>query len=129
MADVTAYLAANGITPHDADDAIIWACRAAMVDLLRASIHDPQPPSENQLVEWVNQQGRVLGISPERIVAYEAHMIEAGEVYILQEFTMSVALYDLFHLPRGDEQGTSEAPPAGTGETEEGEVLDWPVPM
>ncbi|KAI6168511.1 hypothetical protein EDD17DRAFT_1821633 [Pisolithus thermaeus] len=30
MADVTAYLAANGITPHDANNATIWAHRAVM---------------------------------------------------------------------------------------------------
>ncbi|KAI6165150.1 hypothetical protein EDD17DRAFT_1506017 [Pisolithus thermaeus] len=89
----------------------------AVVDLLRASIHNPQPPSKNWSVKWVNQQAQVLGISPERIMAYEAHTIETGEVYILQEFAI------------GDEQGMGGAPPAGTGETEEGEMSDWPAPM
>ncbi|KAI6140213.1 hypothetical protein EDD17DRAFT_1516407 [Pisolithus thermaeus] len=134
MADVAAYLAANGITPHTADNAITWAHRAdpnvqAVVDLLRVAIHNPHPPSENWLVEWVNQQAQALGISPERIAAYEAHTFEAGEVYILQEFAVTVALYDLPHLPRGDDQGMSGDSPAGTWEAEEGELLDRPAPM
>ncbi|KAI6148186.1 hypothetical protein EDD17DRAFT_1514327 [Pisolithus thermaeus] len=149
MADVAAYLAANGITPHTANDAIIWAHRVgneyitcvvsnggdqdpnvqAMIDLLKAAIHNPHPLSENQSVKWVNQQAQALGISPERIVAYEACTFEAGEVYILQEFAVTAALYDLPHLPRGDDQGMSGDPPAGTGEAEEGELPDWPAPM
>ncbi|KAI6161600.1 hypothetical protein EDD17DRAFT_1759033 [Pisolithus thermaeus] len=128
MADVAAYLAANGVTPHTADDAIAWAHRA-MIDLLRVAIHDPHPLSENWLVKWVNQQAQALGISPERIAAYEAHMFEAGEVYILQEFAVTVALYDLPHLPRGDDQGMSGDSPAGTWEAEEGELPDRPAPM
>ncbi|KAI6167908.1 hypothetical protein EDD17DRAFT_1750472 [Pisolithus thermaeus] len=101
----------------------------AAIDLLRAAIHDPHLPSENQSVKRVNQQAQALGISPERIAAYEAHMFEAGEVYILQEFAVTVALYDLPHLPRGDDQGMSGDSPAGTWEAEEGELLDRPAPM
>ncbi|KAI6117310.1 hypothetical protein EV401DRAFT_1888999 [Pisolithus croceorrhizus] len=107
MADVAAYLAANGVTPHIADDAIVWACRAG-----------------NEYITHV-----ALGISPERIAAYEAHTFAAGEVYILQEFAVTAALYDLPHLPRGDDQGMSGDPPAGTGEAEEGELPDWPALM
>ncbi|KAI6158860.1 hypothetical protein EDD17DRAFT_1511799 [Pisolithus thermaeus] len=149
MADVAAYLAANGVTPHTANNAITWACRAgneyitcvvsnggdrdpnvwAAIDLLRAAIHNPHPPSENQSVEWVNQQAQALGISPERIAANEACMFEAGEVYILQEFAVTAALYDLPHLPRGDDQGMSGDSPAGTWEAEEGELPDGPAPM
>ncbi|KAI6142542.1 hypothetical protein EDD17DRAFT_1515718 [Pisolithus thermaeus] len=149
MADVAAYLAANGVTPHTTDNAITWAHRVgneyithvvsnggdqdpnvwAMIDLLRAAIHDPHLLSENRSVEWVNQQAQALGISPERIAAYEAHTFEAGEVYILQEFAVTAALYDLPHLPRGDDQGMSGDSPAGTWEAEEGELPDGPAPM
>ncbi|KAI6160478.1 hypothetical protein EDD17DRAFT_1510286 [Pisolithus thermaeus] len=149
MADVAAYLAANGVMPHTADDTIAWAHRAgneyithvvsnggdrdpnvrATIDLLRVAIHNPHLPSENWSVEWVNQQAQALGISPERIAAYEAHTFEAGEVYILQEFAVTVALYDLPHLPRGDDQGTTGDSPAGAWEAEEGELLDGPAPM
>ncbi|KAI6130054.1 hypothetical protein EDD17DRAFT_1510442 [Pisolithus thermaeus] len=80
-------------------------------------------------VEWVNQQAQALGISPERIAAYEACTFEAGEVYILQEFAVTVALYDLPHLPRGDDQGMSGDSPGGAWEAEEGELPDGPAPM
>ncbi|KAI6160858.1 hypothetical protein EDD17DRAFT_1509730 [Pisolithus thermaeus] len=136
-ADVAAYLAANGVTSHTAKDTIILAHRAgneyiACIDaiaLLKVGIHNPHPQSENWLGKWINQQAQVLGISPERISAYEAHMFEAGEVYILQEFAIAAALYDLPHLPRGDDQGMSGDHPAGTGETEKGELPHWPAPM
>ncbi|KAI6162347.1 hypothetical protein EDD17DRAFT_1508281 [Pisolithus thermaeus] len=134
MANVTAYLAANGITPHIADDAIVWAHRAdpnvwATINLLRVAIHDPHLLRENWSIEWVNQQAQALGISPERIAAYGACMFEMGEVYILQEFALVTALYDLPHLPSGDDQGTGGDPPALSGETEEGELPLWPALM
>ncbi|KAI6156455.1 hypothetical protein EDD17DRAFT_1512431 [Pisolithus thermaeus] len=86
-------------------DPNVWA----VIDLLRAAIHDPHPLSENWLVKWVNQQAQALGISPERIVAYEAHTFEAGEGI--------------------SDQGTSGDSPAGTWEAEEGELPDRPAPM
>ncbi|KAI6160670.1 hypothetical protein EDD17DRAFT_1510192 [Pisolithus thermaeus] len=99
----------NGITPHTADDTIAWAHRVGN--------------------EYITHVAQALGISPERIAAYEAHTFEAGDVYILQEFAVTAALYDLPHLPRGDDQGMSGDPPAGTGEAEEGELPDWPALM
>ncbi|KAI6158795.1 hypothetical protein EDD17DRAFT_1511823 [Pisolithus thermaeus] len=130
MVDVAAYLAANGIMPHITDNGIVWAHRAGNEYIACiVAIHDPHLLSENQSVEWVDQQAQVLGISPERIAAYEAHTFEMEEVYILQEFALAVALYNPPHLPRGDGQGMSGDPPAGTGETEEGEPSHWPVLM
>ncbi|KAI6154320.1 hypothetical protein EDD17DRAFT_1512976 [Pisolithus thermaeus] len=169
MADVAAYLAANGITPHTANNTITWACRVgneyitcvvsnggdqdpnvqAMINLLRAAIHNPHPLSENWSVKWVNQQAQALGISPERIAASAKHpfwdifwslyswgpicgtvaTVGGWEVYILQESAVTVALYDLPHLPRGDDQGMSGDSPAGTWEAEERELPDRPAPI
>ena len=35
MTDITAYIAANGITVHDADDAVVWARTAAREMIVR----------------------------------------------------------------------------------------------
>ncbi|KIK19859.1 hypothetical protein PISMIDRAFT_13350 [Pisolithus microcarpus 441] len=96
-ADIATYLMANGITPHDADDVLIWARRAAALNLLRMVVNDPQPLGENHLKEWVEVQAGALRISTECIAAYEAHPFATEELHILQEFATAVLLYDLPH--------------------------------
>ncbi|KIK11546.1 hypothetical protein PISMIDRAFT_19431 [Pisolithus microcarpus 441] len=117
VADVAAYLMANSITPHNADDALIWARRVgneyithtvnnggeqdpnvrAVLDLLRAAVNDPPTLKENCSKEWVEGQARALGISTECIKAYKARPLNEGELPIVKDFATAALLYDLPH--------------------------------
>ncbi|KAI6045520.1 hypothetical protein EDC04DRAFT_2598517 [Pisolithus marmoratus] len=117
LANVATYLAANGIMYHDANDALKWAQRAgnecvaqiisnggdkdpntkAIVDQMRAALNEPLPMGEHHSLEWSDLQACVLGILPENIVPYEACPIEERDLFALEEFAKSAALYDLSH--------------------------------
>ncbi|KAI5983262.1 hypothetical protein EDD15DRAFT_2202249 [Pisolithus albus] len=149
MADITAYLAANGITPHDADDALVWARRAgneyvtrtvnnggerdpnvrAMLDLLRAAINNPPVMKENRSKEWVERQARTLGIATERIAAYEARTISNAELPIIRDFCAAAVLYDLPNYLGVEGRISWERTPKQNEEPEEGEMRDEPAPM
>ncbi|KIK22244.1 hypothetical protein PISMIDRAFT_11722 [Pisolithus microcarpus 441] len=129
MADIAAYLAANSITPHDADDILIWAQRAAALDLLRMAVNDPQPLGENRSKEWVEVQAGALGISTERIVAYEACPFATEELHILQEFATVVLLYDLPHDTGVEGRSSGGKPPVQDDGPKEGKMRDEPAPM
>ncbi|KAI5992519.1 hypothetical protein EDD15DRAFT_2197090 [Pisolithus albus] len=149
MADIAAYLAANGITPHDADDALVWARRAgnkyvtravnnggeqdpnvrAALDLLRVAINDPPVMKENRSKEWVERQARTLGIATERIVAYKARTISNAELPIVRDFCATVVLYDLPDYPGVEGRISQERTPEQNEEPEEGEMRDEPAPM
>ncbi|KAI6039290.1 hypothetical protein EDC04DRAFT_2603278 [Pisolithus marmoratus] len=121
MADVAAYLVANGITLHDADNALKWAQRVGneyvaqiisnggdkdpntkvIIDQMRAALNEPLPVGKHHSLKWIDLQACMLGVIPESIVPYEACPLEEMELFILGKFTKSVALYDLPHYARG----------------------------
>ncbi|KIK24216.1 hypothetical protein PISMIDRAFT_10358 [Pisolithus microcarpus 441] len=129
MADIATYLTANSITPHDADDILIWAQRAAALDLLRMEVNDPQPLGENHSKEWVEVQAGALRISTECIAAYKARPFTMEELHILQEFATAVLLYDLPHDTGVEGQSSGGKPPVQDDGPEEGEMRDEPAPM
>ncbi|KAI5989536.1 hypothetical protein EDD15DRAFT_2370602 [Pisolithus albus] len=149
MADIAAYLAANGITPHDADDALVWARRAgreyithavdnggerdpnvrAALDLLRVAINDPPVLKENRSKEWVERQARTLGIATERIAAYEARTVSDAELPIIRDFCSAAVIYDLPNYLGVEGRISQERTPEQNDEPEEGEMRDEPAPM
>ncbi|KAI5992446.1 hypothetical protein EDD15DRAFT_2197028 [Pisolithus albus] len=149
MADITAYLTANGITPHDADDALVWARRAgneyvtravnnggerdpnvrAALNLLRVAINDPPVMKENRSKEWVEHQARTLGIATERIAAYEARTISNAELPIIRDFCTAVVLYDLPDYSGVEGRISQERTPEQNDEPKEGEMRDKLAPM
>ncbi|KAI5996712.1 hypothetical protein EDD15DRAFT_2364828 [Pisolithus albus] len=149
MADITAYLAANGITPHNADDALVWARKAgreyitravdnggerdpnvrAALNLLRAAINDPPVMKENRSKEWVKRQARTLGITTERIVAYEARTISDTELPIVRDFCSAAVIYDLPNYLGVEGRISRERTPKQNEEPEEGEMRDEPAPL
>ncbi|KAI5992162.1 hypothetical protein EDD15DRAFT_2368419 [Pisolithus albus] len=149
MADIATYLAANGITPHDANDALIWARRVgreyitravdnggerdpnvrAALDLLRAAINDPPVLKENRLKEWVERQARTLGITTKRIVAYEARTVSDAELPIVRDFCSTAVIYDLPNYLGVEGQILQERTPEQNDEPEEGEMRDEPALM
>ncbi|KAI5997111.1 hypothetical protein EDD15DRAFT_2364584 [Pisolithus albus] len=149
MADIAAYLTANGITPHDADDALVWARRAgreyitravdnggerdpnvrAALDLLRAAINDPPVLKENCSKEWVECQARTLGIATERIAAYEACTVSDAELPIVRDFCSAAVIYDLPNYLGVEGQISQERTPEQNDEPEEGEMRNEPAPM
>ncbi|KAI5988580.1 hypothetical protein EDD15DRAFT_2198945 [Pisolithus albus] len=136
MADITAYLAANGITPHDADDALVWARRAGNEyitcavnnggewDPNVAAINDPLVMKENRSKEWVKHQARTLGITTECIAAYEACPLSNAELPIIRDFCTAVVLYDLPNYPGVEGRILQERTPNQNEEPEEGEMRD-----
>ncbi|KAI6043146.1 hypothetical protein EDC04DRAFT_2600520 [Pisolithus marmoratus] len=144
MADVTAYLAANGITFHNANNALKWAQRAgnkyvaqiisnrgdkdpntkAIIDQMRAALNELLPMGEHHSLEWIDLQAHMLGVPPKSIMPYEAHLIKERDLFILREFAKSAALYDLPHCARGEgnDAGGVLLIPANT--LEEGEMED-----
>ncbi|KAI6007035.1 hypothetical protein EDD15DRAFT_2190669 [Pisolithus albus] len=149
MADIAAYLMANGITPHDADDALVWARRAgreyitravdnggerdpnvrAAIDLLRAAINDPPVMKENHSKEWVEHQARTLGITTECIAAYEARTVSDAELPIIRDFCSAAVIYDLPNYLGVEGRISRERTPEQNDEPEEGEMRDEPAPM
>ncbi|KAI5984543.1 hypothetical protein EDC04DRAFT_2615698 [Pisolithus marmoratus] len=93
MADVTAYLVANGITYHNTNDALKW---------MRATLNEPLPMGKYHLLEWIDLQACMLGVPPESIAPYEVHPIKERDLHILREFAKLAALYDLPHHARGE---------------------------
>ncbi|KAI5985598.1 hypothetical protein EDD15DRAFT_2200507 [Pisolithus albus] len=149
MADIAVYLTANGITPHEADDALVWARRAgneyitctvnnggeqdpntrAALDLLRVAINDPPVMKENRSKEWVEHQARTLRIATKRIVAYEACPLNDTELPIIRDFCTAVVLYDLPNYPGVEGRVSWERTPNKNEEPKEGEMRDEPAPM
>ncbi|KAI6038244.1 hypothetical protein EDC04DRAFT_2896638 [Pisolithus marmoratus] len=89
VADVAAYLVANGIMYHNADNALKWAWRAGneYVAQVISNGGDKDP----------NTKTHVLAVTPKSIVPYKACPIEERDLFTLEEFTKSAALYDLPH--------------------------------
>ncbi|KAI5998311.1 hypothetical protein EDC04DRAFT_2612463 [Pisolithus marmoratus] len=122
MANVTTYLVANGITYHNADDALKWAWRAGneyiaqiisnggdkdpntkvIIDQMRATLNKLLPMGKHHSLEWIDLQAHVLGVPPKSNVPYEVHPIEERDLYVVREFANSVVLYDLPHHARGE---------------------------
>ncbi|KAI6015678.1 hypothetical protein EDC04DRAFT_2608677 [Pisolithus marmoratus] len=122
MANVATYLAANGITYHNANDALKWAWRAGneyiaqiisnggdkdpntkvIIDQMRATLNELLPMGKHHSLEWIDLQAHMLGVPPKSIAPYEVHPIEERVLYILREFTKSAALYDLPCCARGE---------------------------
>ncbi|KAI6021161.1 hypothetical protein EDC04DRAFT_2901419 [Pisolithus marmoratus] len=140
VADVAAYLVANGIMYHNADNALKWAWRAgneyvaqvisnggdkdpntkAIIDQMRIALNKPLPMGEHHSLEWINLQACVLAVTPESIVPYEACPIKERDLFTLEEFTKSVALYDLPHRARGEGSNTGGVVPIPASTLEEG---------
>ncbi|KAI6041000.1 hypothetical protein EDC04DRAFT_2893566 [Pisolithus marmoratus] len=129
LANVAAHLAANGITYHDADDALNNGGdkdpnTKAIVNQMRATLNKPLPMGEHHSLEWIDLQAHVLGVLPENIAPYEACPIEERDLFALEEFTKSVALYDLSHQARGEGSNAGGAVPIPASTLEEGEMED-----
>ncbi|KAI6166159.1 hypothetical protein EDD17DRAFT_1753629 [Pisolithus thermaeus] len=149
MADVAAYLVANGVMYHDADNALKWAQRVgneyiaqiisnggdkdpntkAIIDHMRATLNELLPMGEHHSLEWVDLQAHVLGVSSESIAPYEAHLIKERDLYVLREFTKSAALYALPHHASGEGNNAGGALPVPANTLEEGEMEDDLRPM
>ncbi|KAI6008025.1 hypothetical protein EDC04DRAFT_2611129 [Pisolithus marmoratus] len=149
LADVAAYLVANGVTYHDADDALKWAWRAgneyvariisnggdkdpntkAIVDQMRATLNELLPMGEHHSLEWIDLQAHVLGVLPKNIAPYKACPIEERDLFALEEFAKLAALYDLSHQARGEGSNAGGAVLIPASTLEEGEMEDDSRPM
>ncbi|KAI6038730.1 hypothetical protein EDC04DRAFT_2603657 [Pisolithus marmoratus] len=140
---------ANGITYHNADDALKWAWRVgneyvaqvisnggdkdpntkAIIDKMRATLNEPLPVGEHHSLEWIDLQAHVLGVTPESIAPYEAHPIKERDLCVLEEFAKLAALYDLSHHARGEGSNAGGVIPIPANTLEEGEMEDDLRPM
>ncbi|KAI6043655.1 hypothetical protein EDC04DRAFT_2890578 [Pisolithus marmoratus] len=134
LADVAAYLAANGVMYHDTDDALNNGGvkdpnTKAIINQMRATLNELLPVGEHHSLEWIDLQARVLGVLPENIVPYEVHPIEERDLFALEEFAKLAALYDLSHRARGEGSNAGGAVPIPASTLEEGEMEDDSRPM
>ncbi|KAI6043633.1 hypothetical protein EDC04DRAFT_2600084 [Pisolithus marmoratus] len=149
VANVTTYLAANGITYHDANDALKWAQRAGneyvaqvisnggdkdpntkvIIDQMRATLNEPLPVGGHHSLEWIDLQAHVLRVTPKSIAPYEACPIKERDLLALKEFTKLAALYDLSHHARGEGSNTGGVIPIPAGTLKEGEMEEDLRPM
>ncbi|KAI6011952.1 hypothetical protein EDC04DRAFT_2609631 [Pisolithus marmoratus] len=136
LADVATYPAANGIMYHNTDNALKWAQRAGnepntkvIIDQMRAALNEPLPVGEHHLLEWINLQAHVLGVTPKSIAPYKAHPIKERDLFTLKEFAKLVALYDLSHQARGEGSNAGGVVLIPASTLEEGEMEDDSRPM
>ncbi|KAI5994630.1 hypothetical protein EDC04DRAFT_2613161 [Pisolithus marmoratus] len=149
MADVATYLAANGITYHNANDALKWAWRVGnkyiaqiisnggdkdpntkvIINQMRAALNKLLPVGKHHSLEWIDLQACVLGVPPKNIAPYEACPIEERDLYVLEEFAKLAALYDLSHCARGEGSDAGVVIPIPANALEEGEMEDDSRPM
>ncbi|KAI6015596.1 hypothetical protein EDC04DRAFT_2608813 [Pisolithus marmoratus] len=149
VANVTTYLAANGVMYHNANDALKWAWRVgneyvaqvisnggdkdpntkAIVNQMRATLNEPLPVGEHHSLEWIDLLACVLGVTPKSIAPYEAHPIKERDLYVLEEFTKLAALYDLSHHARGEGSNAGGVVLIPANTLREGEMEDDSRPM
>lgn len=65
MAEITAYLTANGITVHDTDDLVIWACQVACEMLERVESNGGNQNPQTQGIYTPMRQDLRLPTSPD----------------------------------------------------------------
>ncbi|KAI6018343.1 hypothetical protein EDC04DRAFT_2902226 [Pisolithus marmoratus] len=134
VADVAAYLAANGFMYHNANDALNNGRdkdpnTKVIIDQMRITLNEPLPMWEHHSLEWIDLQACVLAVTPKSIAPYEAHPIKERDLFTLEEFTKSVALYDLSHQARGEGSNAGGVVPIPASILKEGEMEDDLRPM
>ncbi|KAI5987129.1 hypothetical protein EDC04DRAFT_2614921 [Pisolithus marmoratus] len=134
LADVTTYLVANGVTYHNANNALNNGGdkdpnTKVIINQMRATLNELLPMGEHHSLQWIDLQACVLGVLPENIMPYKACPIKERDLFALEEFTKLAALYDLSHQTRGEGSNTGGVVPIPASTLKEGEMEDDLRPM
>ncbi|KAI6145988.1 hypothetical protein BKA82DRAFT_4016147 [Pisolithus tinctorius] len=141
-ASITAYLAANGVSMYDADDALHWAQQAgqgyvnsiiangennpqvmAKIKPLRKALTKPCPPSNVRSKEWYKHQAQAIGCTINQVPPGHTPLW-ADNQQIISAFTSAMFIYDLPHCPHGGASAVRGNPPAEDSEPKEGKMTD-----
>ncbi|KAI6137749.1 hypothetical protein BKA82DRAFT_18623 [Pisolithus tinctorius] len=142
-ASIAAYLAANGVSAYDADDALQWARQAgreyvngiianggennpqvmAKIEPLRKALTEPCPPSNVGSREWYERQAQAIGCTINQVPPGHTPLW-ADDQQIVSAFASAAFIYDLPHCPRGGASTVRGNPPTKDSEPEEGEMTD-----
>ncbi|KAI6044348.1 hypothetical protein EDC04DRAFT_2599409 [Pisolithus marmoratus] len=134
LADVTTYLVANGVTYHNANNALNNGGdkdpnTKVIINQMRATLNELLPMGEHHSLQWIDLQACVLGVLPENIMPYKECPIKERDLFALEEFTKLAALYDLSHQTRGEGSNTGGVVPIPASTLKEGEMEDDSRPM
>ena len=144
MTDIAAYVAANGVTVQDADDAIWWARSAAweMVTrikeaggfdnpltsvhyaLIRQDLQVPIPKDAFERTrEWYENEARLRGVPQSEVSSLVMTSTVQIEDQVFERFGEATVMFDLIPFP------TTEDAEDNSGHGEEGELVGEPAPM
>ena len=144
MTDIAAYIAANGVTVQDADDAIWWARSAAREMVTRieearefdnpsTSVHyapirqDLQVPIPKDMFEctreWYKHEAWSRGVPQSEVSSLVMTSTVQIEDQVFERFGEAAVMFDLDPFP------TTEDAEDNFGHSEEGELVGEPVLM
>ena len=145
MTNIAAYIAANGVTVHNADNAVIWARTTAQEIIVQVEdsggfsnpstsvIYEPirqelkitcSNDFLNHTWEWYERKAVSLGQSVEEMTSIALSLEAQLGLEALQLFSEAAVTYDLTPMPVGGDNGSEDIMLK-----EDGKLPKGPAPM